>query len=105
MTHIHVPFHGEGSGTAQLNWAQLGIWKTMTGTGMAMNIGGVVPVEPGTTVEDLERLLRSLVGRHQALRTRLRLVPGGTPWIVVSESGEVPLELVDVPEGGDAEAA
>src|SRR4051794_11643506 len=49
-----VPFHGEGSGEGELTWGQQGIWLTMARTGRTMNIGGAMPVEPGTSLEDLK---------------------------------------------------
>ncbi|MEU0562868.1 condensation domain-containing protein [Dactylosporangium sp. NPDC006015] len=91
---ILVPFHGEGAGEADLTWAQLGIWQTMRDTGLSMNIGGTVAMPPGTPVESMQTLLRYLVSRHQALRTRLRF--GDPVRQVVSESGEVPLDVIDV---------
>ena len=104
-SRILVPFHGEGAGAGPLTWAQLGIWQTMARTGMSMNIGGTFPIEAGTPVEAMTRLLRYVVSRHQALRTRLRFGPDGPPDLVVSESGEVPLEIVDVGPDDDPEAA
>jgi hypothetical protein len=92
---VAVPFAGEGAGTAPMTWAQLGIWKTMVRTGINMNIGGTVPMPPGTTVEEMQTLLRYLVSRHQSLRTRLRFHPGGAAEQVLSEAGELTLELVD----------
>ena len=100
-----VPFHGEGTGEGELTWGQQGIWLTMARTGRTMNIGGVTPVEAGTTLGELENVLGSLVGRHQTLRTRLRLVPGGLPRQVVAASGEVPFDVVDIDPGDDADAA
>ncbi|GAA4255062.1 condensation domain-containing protein [Dactylosporangium darangshiense] len=92
---ITVPFAGAGAGTAPMTWAQLGIWKTMVRTGINMNIGGTVPMPPGTTVEEMQTLLRYLVSRHQSLRTRLRFHPDGAAEQVLSEAGELTLELVD----------
>jgi hypothetical protein len=100
---ILVPFRGEGSGVADLTWAQLGIWQTMRRTGLSMNIGGTVPMPSGWSVQDVGTLLRYLVCRHQALRTRLRFDPDATRQ-VVSEEGEVPLEVVDTDEDPDAAA-
>ncbi|MFB9178061.1 condensation domain-containing protein [Dactylosporangium sucinum] len=90
-----VGFDGEGAGAGELTWAQLGIWQTMVRTGLSMNIGGVVAVPPGTTPDEMARLLRYLVSRHPALRTRLRLRPDARPEQVVSAAGEVPLDIVD----------
>ncbi|MEV0130907.1 condensation domain-containing protein [Dactylosporangium sp. NPDC050688] len=99
-SRILVPFHGEGSGVADLTWAQLGIWQTMRDTGLSMNIGGTVAMPPGTTVQSMETLLRYLVSRHQALRTRLRFDPDATRQVVSAE-GSLTLEVLDVDEDAD----
>jgi hypothetical protein len=104
-SRILVPFHAEGAGIGDLTWAQLMIWQTMRDTGRTMNIGGTMSLPAGTPVEEMVRILRFVVTRHQALRTRLRFVPDGPPKQVVSESGEVALEIVDVAPGDDADAA
>ncbi|WP_326999733.1 condensation domain-containing protein [Dactylosporangium sp. NBC_01737] len=103
-SRILVPFRGAGSGVADLTWAQLGIWQTMRRTGLSMNIGGTVPMPAGTSVRDMETLLRYLVSRHQALRTRLRFDADGTTRQVVSEAGELPLEVLDTDEDPAAAA-
>lgn len=103
-SRILVPFHGEGSGVADLTWAQLGIWQTMRATGLSMNIGGTVAVPASTTVRAMETLLRYLVSRHQALRTRLRFDPDGTRQVVSAE-GELTLEVVDTDDEDDPAAA
>lgn len=90
-----VRFDGDGAGSGELTWAQLGIWQTMVRTGLPMNIGGVVAMPPGTTPDEMVRLLRYLVSRHPSLRTRLRFRPGALPEQVVSAAGEVPLDIVD----------
>src|SRR5689334_16961353 len=90
-SRILLPFRGEGAGVGELTWGQQGIWQTMRRTGRTMNIGGTVPLAPGTTVDDVATMLRYIVSRHQTLRTRLRYVPDGLPQQVVSESGEVAL--------------
>src|SRR3954468_22455100 len=97
-----VPFHGEGSGEDELTWGQQDIWLTMRRTGRTMNIGGTVPVDDGTTLADLEAVLRFLVSRHQSLRPRLRLVAGGMPRQVACESGSAPFDVVDIDAADDA---
>ena len=104
-SRILLPFRGEGAGAGELTWGQLEIWRTMRRTGRTMNIGGTMRLPEGSTVEEMATVLRYLVTRHQALRTRLRLVPDGPPRQVVSESGEVALEVVDVDPGDDTDAA
>jgi hypothetical protein len=104
-TRILLPFQGEGAGVAELTWSQQGIWQTMLRTGRTMNIGGTMALPAGTSVDAMAAMLRFVVSRHQALRTRLQFVSDGPPQQVVSESGEVALEIVDVDPGDDADAA
>ncbi|MEU7869043.1 condensation domain-containing protein [Dactylosporangium sp. NPDC049140] len=92
---IVVEFEGEGSGTAELTWGQRDVWDLMRRTGRTMNIGGTVPAAPGETVAHLAELLRFIVSRHQALRTRLVPVDGGPPRQRVHASGAIGLELVE----------
>ncbi|WP_433220094.1 condensation domain-containing protein [Dactylosporangium sp. CS-047395] len=91
---IVVAFEGEGSGIAELTWGQRDVWDLMRRTGRTMNIGGTVPAAPGETVEHLAALLRFIVGRHQALRTRLVHTEGGPPRQEVHAAGEIVLECV-----------
>lgn len=98
---ILVPFEGEGSGVEELTWGQIGFWQGMHDTGQSATMGGVTPLPPGMTIEGLADGLRYSVGRHQSMRTRLRFDEQGHPTQVCSASGEVPLEIVDVPEGED----
>ncbi|GAA2333742.1 hypothetical protein GCM10010170_013110 [Dactylosporangium salmoneum] len=95
-----VGFRGAGAGEEALTWGQRDVWDLMRRTGRTMNIGGTVRAAGGETVEGVAALLRFLVTRHQALRTRIRLV-GGEPRQVVFESGELPLEVVDAADGAE----
>ena len=103
-SHVVVAFHGDGAGTEELTWGQRDVWDLMRRTGRTMNIGGTVPAAEGETVERVAAVLRLLVGRHQALRTRLSQVDGGPPRQVVSAAGEIALEVVDA-AGDPAEVA
>ena len=106
---VAVPFRGPGSGTGKLTWAQRSIWESMRAAGRSIAIGGAVPLPAGTTVEDMARVLRFAMSRHQSLRTRLAFEEDGVPTQVVAESGEATLYVVDVPDDADpalaAEAA
>src|SRR5690349_2593352 len=93
-SRVAVPFLGDGAGAGPLTWGQQEIWQTMRRTGRTLNIGGVVALPPGATVAEFATMLGRLVGRHQALRTRLRQVDGEAPQQVVSASGTVNLEIV-----------
>lgn len=95
---IPVRFASAGTGTAELTWGQRAIWETVRSTGRTLNIGGVMPLPPGTPVEEMAAVLRFLVGRHQALRTRLRPDPAGQrpPQQEVFAEGEILLHVVDL---------
>lgn len=101
-TRILVPFAGSGTGTGELTWGQRGIWGAIRAGGGPHNIGGGVPMPPGTTVDDIATGLRYLLSRHRALRTRYRLDPnGGLPTQVLFDAGELPLEIVDIDDADD----
>jgi hypothetical protein len=93
-----VPFEGDGSGSGELSWGQLEMWQTMCRHRSSLGIGGVLPLESGTTVEDVGDMVRFMMSRHQSLRTRLRFDAGEAPRQVVSSAGEIPLEIVDTDE-------
>src|SRR5262245_29787273 len=100
-SQIIVAFQGDGAGVEALTWGQRDVWDLMRRTGRTMNIGGTVRAGDGETVERTAALLRFIMSRHQALRTRLRAVDGGPPLQVVHAHGEIPLEVVHVPGGAD----
>jgi hypothetical protein len=98
---ILVPFEGEGSGTEELTWGHWTVWGLMTDFGTAAMVGGAMRLDEGTTVDDIVHLLSFIVSRHQSLRTRIRTRPDGTLEQHVAAKGEVALEIVDTPDGGD----
>ncbi len=101
---ILVPFHGEGEGVGELTWAQIGLWEGMVVAGRSVTMAGSAPLPPTWTVQRQAELLGFIVGRHQALRTRLRFRDTGPPLQVCVAAGEVPLEIVDT-DGDPVEAA
>lgn len=102
--HVLIAFAGEGSGRGELSWGQRGVWRTIVADGEAKTMGGVVAIPGGSTVESMIGSLRFVLGRHQSLRTKLRLGPDGRIGQEVFATGELPLEIVDVPAGEDADA-
>ena len=106
VRQVIVPFSGEGAGTADLTWGQLGFWQGMADGERSLTMGGVTPLRPGVTVEQVADELGYLVGRHQALRTRLRMTDDPfRPKQVCSTDGEVVLEVVDVVDEDPASVA
>lgn len=101
---IMVAFRGAGGGVDELSWGQAELWGGMVRQRTWMPMGIVLALAAGTTVDDVVAELRFVVERCPSMRTRLRLRPDGPPRQVLSESGEVPLEVLDVPAGADPAA-
>jgi hypothetical protein len=102
---ILVPFEGAGEGVELLSWGQLGLWQTTLNEGKSITMGGVTDLPPGTTLQALVEGLQFSIGRHQALRTRLRFDSDGTVRQVVSSSGTTAMEVVDAGEDDPAAVA
>jgi len=103
---ILVPFSGDGSGECDVTWGQRNMLQMMQHAEDAVMIGGTVPLEEGTTVENIVHLLAFIVERNHSLRTRYRFREDGEPVQVLHSSGEVALDVVDIGSGEDpAEAA
>lgn len=103
---ILVPFSGDGSGECDVTWGQRNMLQMMQHAEDAVMIGGTVPLEEGTTVENIVHLLAFIVERNHSLRTRYRFREDGEPVQVLYSSGEVALDVVDIGSGEDpAEAA
>lgn len=105
VQRILVPFAGDGSGVEDLTWGQIGLWQSTLDDGRSRTTGGVAPLPAGTTVESLVDMLRFMVSRHQALRTRLVFDADGNARQSCSTSGEVPLEIYDTDGRDPAELA
>lgn len=101
-----VPFEGDGAGTDMLSWGQQAIWlRILAGGGRSVMVSGVVPLPAGRTLDDAVATVRSVMSRHQSLRTRLRFGPDGQVRQVLAPAGEVPLEVVDADDADPAEVA
>ncbi|MBR7835786.1 condensation protein [Actinospica durhamensis] len=100
---VAIGFQGEGGGVGELTWGQQEIWHTIQRTGRTLNIGGALPMPPGTSVERITRMLRFWISRHPGLRTRICFMP--EPRQVVAESGEIALHVLDVDDADDGNGA
>ncbi|HZM83982.1 MAG TPA: condensation domain-containing protein [Candidatus Limnocylindrales bacterium] len=98
VDRVVVAFEGEGSGTGELAWGQQEAWMTVLRLRSWMPVGGIVPLSPETTVEDIAGELRYMVSRYQVLRTKLLLEDRNRPRQVVYASGEIALEVIDAGE-------
>ncbi|WP_432920711.1 condensation domain-containing protein [Microbispora sp. CA-135349] len=108
---LSVDFAANRSGTADLAWGQRAIWRAIDGVGQddahyfnvprlldVPRAGG--PRSPG----DVAAALAEVVGRHDALRSLVRLGADG-PYQVVKATGTLPIELVDAARGDADDAA
>jgi hypothetical protein len=95
---ILVPFQGEGSGVGELSWGQREMWPAVCRDRTSMGVGGVLPLPADATVQDVVNAVRFMMSRHQSLRTRMVFDAGDEPRQVVSEAGELSLEIVDADE-------
>ncbi|EWC60310.1 non-ribosomal peptide synthetase [Actinokineospora spheciospongiae] len=102
METVRVAFEGLPGGSAPSSWGQREVW-CIGGPGTVISLRGLVPLPPGTTVDDGARVLRDLV-RHEAMRTRFTVGAGGSlAEQAVAAEGEVEMEVVPVVDG-DGEA-
>jgi hypothetical protein len=102
---VVVTFEGEGSGTEDLSWGQQEAWMTVLRLRSWMPLGGIKPLPPQTTVDDIAGELRYLMSRFQVLRTTLVLDDPDRPRQVVHATGEIVLEVVDAGEADPDTAA
>ena len=104
-----VAFTGDGAGEGELSWGQKENWATiqagMNVTGTWLPLGGVKPLPPGTSIEEIADELRFLLSRYQPLRTLVRSDAAGRPVQVVHGSGEIILEVVDAGDADPGEVA
>ncbi|TDC85610.1 hypothetical protein E1193_01955 [Micromonospora sp. KC606] len=105
---VPAEFTGAGAGTAPLTWAQQVLWRSFTRFGSNhrfLNLRRTVAVSAraGVDVAAAARAVGELVGRHGALRTRLR-VGDGEPRQDTAAAGVLPL-LVHAGAGDGSGAA
>ncbi|MFL6141269.1 MAG: condensation domain-containing protein [Labedaea sp.] len=94
IERIPISFSGPGAGTAPLTWGQKALLEYLELTGIAADSCGAHFLPAGTTVETLVERLRETMSRHSALRMTWARGEDGRPYQVVSESGEIDLEVV-----------
>ncbi len=101
---ITITFDDCDSGIAELTRGQLSHWWNVGLSGITESAGGMTKLAAGTTVDDIVRLLRYVMNRHQALRTRIFADENGHPWQEILASGQIDLEIIDADDAADPEA-
>jgi hypothetical protein len=104
VDRVLVAFEGEGAGEGELTFGQRGLWQSIVSSGAA-TVTHLTAAEPGTTVDTVADMLGFMVGRHEALRTRLVLRESGPPLQRVSAAGKIPLLVVAAGADDPAEVA
>jgi hypothetical protein len=95
--------HEDVAREASLTWGQRWVW-----TDQYRRRGGhafaatqeIIDVIYDLSPDDAESVLRALVDRHEALRTRVELRPDGDPVQIVDPPGECVLDVLDLLSGG-----
>lgn len=101
MEQIPVRFSGPGAGCAPLTWGQKQVLRDMEESGQTLNMSDVQPLPPGTRVSEVAATLAGLMSRHPALRTRFPVQQDGSLRQVATESGELFLQVADMPDHPD----
>jgi hypothetical protein len=96
---ITVDVAGDGAGEGPLTWAQADHWRGIVKTGQAATLSGAYQFPAGSTLDEQVELLRFVVSRHPALRTRLALTADGQVRQVCSATGQVTLWVVETSPG------
>ncbi|MEV6931506.1 condensation domain-containing protein [Dactylosporangium sp. NPDC051485] len=103
MAEARVAFRGDRSGGGPLTWGQRAIWNAIRRTvpnDHYFNLSRVLALGGRTvSVAEATAALAALIGRHEALRTRIAGDPG-EPRQELAAAGELPVAIV---EGGDPE--
>jgi Condensation domain len=101
---ITVRFSGTGAGCAPLTWGQRQALHDAQESGQTLNMSDRQPLPQRTTVGEVAAQLAGLMSRQPALRTKFPARRDGRRLQVAEESGEVPLQVVDMPDSaGEAE--
>ncbi|MDG6105720.1 hypothetical protein Daura_12765 [Dactylosporangium aurantiacum] len=98
-----VEFSGSRGGTCALSWGQVAIWRAiqrMVPDDAALNMSWVTDLEgegisSGTPLSRITDTVRTVVERHESLRTRVRADAGGVPQQVLAATGTIEVHVVE----------
>lgn len=98
---MRLEFSGCRAGAGPLVWAQKGMWNNIRAIAphdQHLNVSLSLATPDGPSVERVVRALRTLVGRHDALRTTFPADATGEPWQAVAGEGAVPVTVTSGPD-------
>jgi hypothetical protein len=95
---VVVQFTGAEAGTQPLTWGQKAILQDMQDSGRQFSMPGMVNLPEGSSVEDAADRVSGLMGRHAALRMRLRTDGAGRPGQEIAGSGQIGLDILTFPD-------
>lgn len=96
---IDLAFAGANGGTFPATWSQRELWWTINHhkPGGFYQIWQTFDLPESWPLDAVIDLLRFLVIRHQALRSKVRLDDEGRLWQVIADSGSLSVQVEDVP--------
>jgi hypothetical protein len=97
-----VQFTGAHAGTEPLTWGQKAILQDMQDSGNQFSMGGRLDLPDGSTADDAAARLSGLMGRHAALRMRMRTDSAGRLCQEVAGSGQIGLDILAIPDDAAA---
>ncbi len=98
-----VDFSGSRGGVCPLSWGQVAIWRAiqrMVPDDAVLNMSWVTDLEGegisvGTPLSRITGTVRTVVERHESLRTRVRAGADGAPQQVLAAAGTIEVQVVD----------
>src|SRR5690242_15018659 len=97
MTATLVEFSGSRGGVCGLSWGQVAIWRAiqrMVPDDAALNMSWVTDLEGegisvGTPLSRITGTVRTVMERHESLRTRVRVGADGAPLQDLAAAGTI----------------
>src|SRR5580700_526102 len=98
---VDVDFTGAEARIEPLTWGQKAIWQDMQDSGNQFSMQGMMDLPGGSSIEDVAARVSALLGRHAALRMRLRTDETGRPCQEIAGSGQFGLDILTFPDEAD----
>ena len=98
---VDVDFTGAEARIEPLTWGQKAIWQDMQDSGNQFSMQGMMDLPGGSSIEDVAARVSALLGRHAALRMRLRTDETGSRCQEIAGSGQFGLDILTFPDEAD----